>query len=244
MGMWLQTLPGCFQGNQALADFTPHNLRLVPLPPGSVPEWPSQGLDLPRTLIKFYGEDMAERLTFVVLLREPLRLLQSAYYHRKAIDLLPQGDTFLDSLRQQLAAARGDPARYSESGIWPGMYGWHLQAFLEHFKPSQFLIIPMAFLDKNSSGLCAELSERLPSLDLNACSTWGKRDDNSHEHPPLTEDIPLEEQVDFEEFMAADHERLLEVLSEAHLRGLGLFGFSDAAGSRSHVDMWLRSNWI
>jgi len=248
--LWLEKLPSCPDERSVLADYTPHNLRLVSLPPGVNPSTQAQGIELPSMLARWYGEPMRQRLVFVVLLGEPLQRSQSAYYHAKAENFIgvwhtiPEGPTFEESLRKDLRAAQASPPSYSDAGLWANMYSRHLTGFLRHFAASQFIVVPMmAYLHGGGSIICEELSRRL-AMDLCRMGDWEHSPhENSHDHPLLEEDISPALRADFEDFMRPEHENLLEVLAEAHQDGMQLVNYSGAMGSKAEIDVWLRRLW-
>lgn len=246
---WLQQLPSCPMDREALGDFTPHNLRSVPLPPGANSSSTSQGVvHVPETLVSFYGETLKRKLAFVVLLEEPLKRFHSAYYHGKSINFDGEwsginGSTFEESLRASLNAARSVPPRYSDQGLWAGMYSWHLQGFLRHFAAAQFIVVPSKAYFHGGTALCKMLSRHL-TLDLCGRGDWSHTPhSNSHAHPPLEEDISLALRANFSAFMSPEYSRLIDVLADAHRDGAQLFNYNGTVGSGYEIDSWLQHFW-
>ncbi|CAK9023854.1 unnamed protein product [Durusdinium trenchii] len=262
---WLEHLPSCEAGAfsspsprsarssasrrtavppVALGDFTPRNLRLVPLPAGIQGATPLMAeANLPATLERFYGQQ-AQRLVFVVLLREPLSLFQSMYYLAKGRNFTGQEDleasTFQESLQKSLNLAKHQI--YSDD-LWAGLYSWHLSAYLQHFDASQFIISPMeAYVRSFAPDLCRSLSERL-ERDLCGEDGWRQAPHMHHtEHPPLAKELGAAATLveAMMEFLEPERQRLLEVLGKYSRGKARLIGYQGKVGSQTDIDGWLK----
>jgi len=251
---WMEQLPACpaeYGGSQRrlLADFTPNNLPLVPLP-GKVALFakPSTG-DLPTVLRSFYGEDAARRLSLVVLIREPLARMQSGWYHQAAMMRKHKRNqtivcsTFNCALRIVINQARKTPPVYSLS-LWSSMYAAQLKTWLSAFSPKQLYVIPFQeYTHGNKDTICRDLSRRMnfaitcDSQGASVMHAW------HHPHPPPEEDVDPQLRKDFSVLMHHEEKELVEVLTRAHQQGAGLANYDGETSSQEQVRAWLHAGW-
>jgi len=264
---WRHDMPDCpekgsaFDLNRTLfADYTPLNLALVP-PDASVTSRPVTAwghnltaVNLPSTLEVFYGE-LSPRLTFIVMLREPLAQLQSAWYHAEyvlqtvevnatqLIGDLPLASNFTSELERALDLAdRGTITLW----LWYAFFGKQVQAFLARFAAPQFVFIPMYhFLGTGREEVCAAMEERL-NFPI-SCAEVGESI-NQHDHPALDEELPVssELRLRFEAFMSPEIQNLVEVLYLAYMEGAHLPALHPQDTNTplmSEVKDWLVSGW-
>merc|ERR1719469_415544 len=113
---------------------TPNNLRMVP---GETTYGKSEFINLPNTLLNFYGH-MSKQITFVAMIREPLSRMQSAWYAARECDNHAicmkdcSGTSFDADLREAMLNAHKEPPLYTE-WLWTGMYGRQLEQWLKKF---------------------------------------------------------------------------------------------------------------
>mmetsp|Transcript_27355 Transcript_27355/g.43812 ORF Transcript_27355/g.43812 Transcript_27355/m.43812 type:complete len:401 (+) Transcript_27355:42-1244(+) len=252
---WMSTLPSCDQ--QVVADFSPSNLRKTPLPKGTMPTGnhysqfinvSQHNISLASFLPSLYGQTLASKLVFVVLLREPVSRMQSAYYHglelyrlhglkRVCVDC--NGANFSDALGNSLATAK--TTGQIHDWMWESMYGYHFDDWFKHFSPDQFAVIPYHLYTHAGAGdICKYVSSRL-GTDM-VCHKELAPHANSHSHPPLDEDAPASLLAKARDYFAADKDRLAKVLSEASSRGAFLPGLAAHASVQAVAD-WLDQNW-
>mmetsp|Transcript_56354 Transcript_56354/g.132104 ORF Transcript_56354/g.132104 Transcript_56354/m.132104 type:complete len:415 (+) Transcript_56354:86-1330(+) len=242
------------------AEYTPLNLGLVP-PDSSisgklVTAWGYDlaGIYLPRTLAYFYGE-LSPKLSFIVMLREPLAQLQSSWYH--AHHILTHAEVNSTQLVGDLPLESSFPAELARAlnladhgtmqlWLWYSYYGRQVQAYLSIFAASQFVFIPMYyFLHKAREEVCATLQERLRYPI--SCQEVGPSI-NTHDHPSLEEDLPATSalRARFEAFMQPEIERLIQVLHRAYVQGAHLPAFHRHGlrpVRRRDVQSWLMEGW-
>lgn len=277
---WKEMLPMCnangHGGRQVLADYTPSNLRLVPLPTGTKPTGTHWGLwfldhneteeveaasrspmNLPFTLRNVYGEEASKRLTLVVLLRDPLARMQSAWYSaaerteddhtiwQQCYDC--KARSFKEAFERSVKKAGKNPPVYDD-WLWAAMYARHIDAWLAHFMPNQLYVVPYKqFVNKGSSRVkvCWDIMRR---LDYPANCTNLQTEatvSNAHQHPPLEdEDIPQDILDRFNAIFKVENEQLVTLLTEAWARGTTLANFDGAEGSREEVKAWLEESWV
>ena len=219
----------------------------------SAPLYP---MNLPFALRSFYGEEASKRLTMVVLLRDPLARMQSAWYaaaNRTEDDHTIwqqchdcKAHSFTDALERTVKKAERDPPIYDD-WLWTSMYARHLDAWLAHFAPKQLYVIPYrVFVDggDNRAQICWDIMRR---LDYPAnCTKLQSLDtvSNAHKHPPIEdEDIPKSTLTRFNKIMEAENEQLIAILTEAWSRGSALANFKGVRGSPQEVKDWLQEGW-
>jgi len=127
---FLFDLPRCSERRQVMADYTPGNLPMTPLPDGAVPSGAyahimghalSHGTDLAQMISGLYGED-GRRIRFAVVLRSPLARMQSAWYHAQAMDFTAicsdcKAPTFAAALSSAMIALEQSPPQYHD-WVW------------------------------------------------------------------------------------------------------------------------------
>lgn len=261
MGRWRASLPECGEGDQrrVTADLTPSYMRMVPLPDGVVPNGgmppmnydeaghPEAGtINLPQILDHFYG-GLSSRVTFVVMLREPLARMQSAYYAAKACDFKCicmgcKSDSFSEALESHLHKAT---RKRVSDWIWTSTYAAQIEGWLAVFQPSQLVVVPyLVYVSGDKDSVCLAVSSRTGyAMD---CDSRG--DPAAHEwknrHPSLQEDVPSQTLLDsWNAYMGPEVDRLVATLARAQLQGATLVAYTGAAGSESDIQQWLVSNW-
>jgi hypothetical protein len=255
---WMSSLPSCGgaageSDQQVVADFSPINLRKTPLPKGTMPTGlhysryvnASRNISLPSFFLNLYGQTLAGKLVFVILLREPVARMQSAYYHAKydrnftGVCRDCNASSFGDALGNTLATAK--TTEQIDDWMWGSMYGYQAEEWFRYFSPSQFAVIPYHLYTHVGAGdICKYVSSRLNS-DI-TCHTELAAHTNSHSHPPLDEDAPASLLAEARDYFAADKDRLAKVLSDASSRGVFLPGLAAKASVQAVVD-WLDQNW-
>jgi len=256
---WLTWMPNCPQagsdGNvrrNVFADFTPDYLRIVPRPQDFKPSdryWlPANEADVmgPVEVQEMYGES-AKKLQFAVMFREPLAQMQSAWYHAQSFNFENActscvGSSFKAVLEQNLKDLNEKPPVLTP-WIWTTLYARQLESWLEHFDASQFYMIPVHQLTgEKKDNICKDLRTRLQfSVD---CDSQGVESMHewSHEHPPVDEDAGHLRRL-FNEFIAAENEKLVKMLTKAHALGMGLANYDGPVNDEAHVQAWMESSW-
>lgn len=268
---WLERLVPCPTVDKPVyADFTPANMRMIPLPEGTKPsgrQWGSVGgslffknqdghaplphdlvVDLPLMMSEFY-EDKKDKITFVVMVREPLARMQSAYYHSRLSDengpcTECRGPTFGSVLKETLDDATGAYPAFRD-WLWTSMYGRQLDYWLKSFKPSQFYVVPMNVYSKGDNvNICHDLSDHV-NADINCGPFQDEVPEqlNTHDHPPLDQDTSGELRQRFANFMASENDHFVEVLADANARGMDLASYQGKVGDRADIRAWLEKYW-
>jgi len=270
---WLQWMPFCPNAagegkRRLLADFTPDYLRMVTLPPvanrfGTFPPWgdaPKLGtkngpdveaVHLPGVLHKFYGEGASRRLSFVVLLREPLARMQSAWYHAQSFNFTNlcvdcRADSFQEAFQNHMGYFTDNPRRITD-WIWQGMYAWQLDGWLATFKPDQFLLIPYKYLEsEDKDNICLQISKHI-DFDMN-CDSQHKPISHewSHEHPPLEQDVQQYLRKRFDTEMKWHQNLLVTKLAKGLQHGMVLANYSgpeEGDNVQHHINNWLEKGW-
>lgn len=268
---WLGLLPECTRGFMAvtkhqkrrlIGDFTPEHLRMVPLPEGAIysensmvhslygaePGGAARNmLYMPSLLYNLYGPSAAKRVTFVVMLREPLARMQSLYYccicYTDGVGRLPDecvGTNFEKDLRKDLSLLQQTPPTYSD-WIWGGYYGRHLEHWMTKFEASQFYIVPFrVFTEGDGESICRDLAERLEFAM--GCDSSGKQAtwmEHDRPHPALSQDVSDDTSWAYSQLMALENWRLARTLAKGQTEGLGLAGYHGQRGDAEEVKSWL-----
>mmetsp|Transcript_7983 Transcript_7983/g.17250 ORF Transcript_7983/g.17250 Transcript_7983/m.17250 type:complete len:402 (+) Transcript_7983:123-1328(+) len=267
---WLRQLPDCTPGTgkrRLLADFTPSNLRNVPLPAGTRPtgsHWGSfflrnttrkleeisgSEMNVPQLLKTFYGPAASKTLTFVVMIREPLARMQSNWYHasqsysdwKQCRDC--KSKTFAGGLEATLHKARQAQPIYDD-WLWTSLYARHMERWLEHFDASQFYVIPVSqYSQGNRTAICKDLADRM-TFPMECQSLIGKRQPvNTHEHPPLETDVSEPLRKSYADLLQSENQHLVKLLASAHNSGAGLAGYEGPPGDEDAVRKWLHESW-
>lgn len=261
MAHWRASLPGCGEGDKrrVAADLTPSYMRMVPLPDGIAPNGgmppmnydeaghPEVGtINLPQVLDHFY-DGLAGRVTFLVMLREPLARMQSAYYAAKAcsfkcICMGCKSENFSEALDSHLHKAMRQ--RVSD-WIWTSTYAAQIEGWLTVFQPSQLVVVPyLVYVSGDKDSICRAVSSRTGyQMD---CDSRG--DPAAHEwdnrHPSLLEDVPSQALLDsWNAYMGPEVDRLVATLARAQVGGATLVSFAGTAGSEADIRQWLVSSW-
>jgi len=228
---WLLGMPPCdTESRILLGDFSPQSLNLVPY------LGETRYRDLPSTLSGLYGPHLSKKITFVILLREPLARAQSWFYYGRVPDMTFQAYAEGD-LRQ---AANGWTGHPSASAAFGSRYGAHLEGYLGSFDPSQFFIVPFrAFTSGNSRRICEELSLWLAfDMECGPMTTHRLSSDN----PSLEEDTTEEFRQLWREFFEPDKRLLVSLLAEGYAQGMGLASYR-GSGDLEDIQGWLEEWW-
>jgi hypothetical protein len=186
-----------------VCDASPDNVRLV---------------GLPRVLIELYASSVA-KLSFVVMLREPIARMQSDFYYCRELvaNCTPFGTTtfgaYADELLLQLPdnytavlGACGDHTRTSVacktrwgkdlSFFYTSLYFIQMREWLDEklakgLKPYQFSVLPSGWAVDHTHEALRLMSEQFPGVHLNlsAIPTEGDHLMSGNEHPLPEDDL-------------------------------------------------------
>lgn len=227
-GRWMSGLPSCQRNITALsADFTPEYLALVrhPLLQGRFNS--TSDMHLPDLLQRFYGGLLSPKMTFVIMIREPLARMQSWWYYRG------YGKGFQREAEKNMKRFRGD--------AWHSMYGEQMEQWLMVFAYNQFVVIPIkAFTKGNSKQICLSLSRRLNFAM--ECHNMAEVRLQKH-NPPLEEDVTPEFREKFNQQFITDKDKLVRILTKGHRHGMTLAGFTARLPHYTAVQKWLEEHW-
>jgi len=132
---WLSHWPSCDQETRLVAaDMTPNYLQI------------SSTADI----MKYYYGDKISDVTFIVMIREPLETIQSAYYflYESAVASTAGADKFKEFVTEYMA----QPPRRTfgeeddvDAAMKNVMYAYHLEKWFETMSRKQFIIVPMKY---------------------------------------------------------------------------------------------------
>lgn len=262
---WLNLHPPCpTEGFQVLGDYTPDNARLTSPPSG----WRINTVNMVWSDNPFLTTDMGKaclptilhdqlylksssRLTFVFMIREPLSRVLSAFYFRNAVLLRKNHveDQVEASMQRRVSAMRQG---VYDQPVWSSMYARQLEQYLDKFKATQFIIVPYLHYFQHKCTLFHDLSLRLgiplPCQDAN--QTTRIYPDSQKDAQVESRTQALSTQVlssttrkEFESVMEPEVERLVTLLANVSLRGLGLHAYNGTLGSEDETRTWLFDGW-
>eukprot|EP00928_Gymnodinium_smaydae_P088639 TRINITY_DN72705_c0_g1_i1.p1 TRINITY_DN72705_c0_g1~~TRINITY_DN72705_c0_g1_i1.p1 ORF type:complete len:420 (+),score=86.01 TRINITY_DN72705_c0_g1_i1:117-1376(+) len=257
---WMPVCPGtedetATQQNarrQPLADFTPAYMSVVPRPENMVPTGPwlrvfDSNISIPKEMVKLHGVEAAKKLTLVMMLREPMSQMQSAWYHAESFNFTNvcascRAPSFKAALTDLHTGLQQTPPTYNQ-WLWNVMYGAHLAAWVEQFDASQFYIVPTHIYSKgDSASICQDLSKRMDwamecKTERVVSHQW------THAHPPLEEDVPKTLIEGIRDMLKDDSELLIKTLAKGSKKGMGLANYKGAPGDEHAIAEWLNAGW-
>jgi len=250
-------MPDCPVASRAersvLADFTPDYVRIVPKTDDlgliEEPNWrpvDRMNISLPKFMRKMYGDAASNKLTFTIMLRNPIAQVQSAWYMSEASGFVYcrgcKGTNFQTVLREHLTGMLKKKNRVASLWLYTAMYARQIEEWLEHYDASQFFVIPMMELGRDdTTEICREFSRRL-SYTME-CRPGAMDHTWSGKHPPVEDDTTPELMADFNKLMKGENDRLVTLLAKAHNRGMSLAHYHGKAGDEGAIREWLFAGW-
>lgn len=234
---WLSRWPPCQHDHRVVAvDMTP----ILHTPQICVP-----------CRIQERYQDLSRRLKFVVILRNPLERMQSAFYHGQAgyhkdwyfdITFEQYVKLILDDPDYCLGRQYEDEQRsYNEDPFCDSLYAEQLTKWLKHFDGSQMTVVPFKLIVNrpNNAGSFAETiysqfgisGVRMPAEQANA-----------REHKSLEEDLEPELRTKFEAFLN-DRTGIYAVARVLAFHGVNLYDFKGPDRVENAIAEWLDANW-
>jgi len=242
---WLQQSPfyECdddFRG--VISDLTPVNMRLV---------------GLPATMKQLYGHD-ADRLAFIVFLREPLARFQSGFYSsRNGSDWALNSPTmasfgkYVSSIRAKVDEhAKSDMQNadrdYSIDEFYRSLYWSNLMPWLSVFSPQQFMIVPMKYYFESTETKLHTLDMMAKQFDaymLPELAIHNTHKFNQGENPKVESDLDDEDRRWLmQQHFGPDTDRLSGMLADKMRDGLTIAGFTGSPDPKS-VSEYLKTHW-
>eukprot|EP00403_Amphidinium_massartii_P030478 CAMPEP_0178387052 /NCGR_PEP_ID=MMETSP0689_2-20121128/8877_1 /TAXON_ID=160604 /ORGANISM="Amphidinium massartii, Strain CS-259" /LENGTH=375 /DNA_ID=CAMNT_0020007409 /DNA_START=229 /DNA_END=1356 /DNA_ORIENTATION=+ len=259
---WYNSLPPCSHevdpGNKrvVVADFTPTNIRLVPIPNGftegaAFEHYDLNKLNLPATLQYLY-RGFGHAVNFINLMREPVSQMQSRWYFKsrpkKQKGLKKNGKPRTTWKGSRMGTFEGDITLAMDefdSGrihilVWSILYGRHLEAWMSHFPANQFMPIPFRYAAyMKRPQVCDMISKRTgKALQCAAAEYSAKASAHQSEQQGLPPDV--HRRVD--ETLKSEFDLLVRTLYRANQQGAGLVGLTSLA-SLEDVKQWLITGW-
>lgn len=201
----------------------------------------------PQRILQFYGETLASRIQFSVLLRKPLDRMHSHFYHIQRHAVLYQyaqpcaGSIYNSSFQNymQITIQGEDPCKIFDMSS----YGKQLAQYFKFFAPSQFTIIPFReFVAPNqSSFIIMEQWRRLGLTGVSPPATHSNAPDN---HPTLEQDLDPQTLQASQEYISKNigAQTVANVLSVAHPKPI-LEGFVGDPTDANSITSWLDTKW-
>jgi len=248
---WLAHWPQCPAASQhfVAADFTPSYLSA----------W-----EAPSRLKETYGGH-ANRLTFLVILREPLARMQSSFYHGKSDGwVAPQFATFEEYVQHSLQKYRSGNYRHFHNGssdmrndavpFTLSLYYEHLAHWLWYFHPAQFVIAPMKSYVTAQNGLfqgepdLIRTTAARPGIEAFMPPTEFKEPTphiNVHSHPLVERDLHPATMAAIRQVFdtTTGPVKLATLLVPAMKKGLQLYGYHGPPQDASFVARYISAMW-
>jgi len=253
---FLSQLPACSQVREVVADLSAINLQMTPMPRGANSTGFSyadlRGPDLPYVnvpwmLRQVYGSS-GSRLAFIVILREPLDRMHSAWYHAQQIDFLAvcsdcKALSFVEALTATLDRFEQTPRKYDD-WLWHSMPSLQLPWWHSEFDARQLYILGTRAYGRSGFGPLCEALEPALGVDWACNMIREPRHSNTHHHRSLAEEpISAALELQFNRTFGPDTRRLVDELASLQSQGATLVGYQGAAGSVRDVEAWLRQAW-
>lgn len=236
MQTWLNRWPSCQHEYRAVAvDMTPvlHSHVCVPC-----------------RIRERYG-DLSSRLRFFALLRDPLKRMQSAFYHGQAgfhkdwyydvsfeqyvkiilrdPDYCPKREEFDDELKS-----------YNEDPFCDSLYAEQLEEWLKHFDGSQLTIIPYKFQVARSGGTPSVAESLYSKFDIPG-ARQEVENANSREHKALEEDLAPDILEKIQKLLN-DRTGYYVVARVLSSHGVNLYNY-DGPNHENGIADFLEANW-
>lgn len=254
---WLSQHRFCPKRTKHMVDFAVTNLFTIPMPSdlkhsmdygypaknGNTSD-PCFTWNTPAIVSKWYGQS-GKRLKFVIMLREPLSRLQSEWYHTHELENCPgcmAKDSFQRALEFNVNLTFQNPPEITD-WIWKSMYARHIEGWLSYFPAGQFIIIPYKFYVKHDT---IGISKFFIALFHLRSAPWGTpAHQNVHTKPTLEEELPFGHPVrdSYNNFMATENSRLVELLTKLGQDGGTLYGFKGDLSDTRSINQWLKFGW-
>lgn len=247
---WARWFSETCDAQPPLADMTPLNLRL----PG-----------LPGVLTDLYGLH-STRISFGILVRDPLERFQSGWYHGQTFMLgkSPKNGSFQRHVNEMIPQAM-EMQKYGWLGTWlhinkelrrsyaidqlyRSLYSLNVQPWLEKFKASRFIIIPSRSYQSNPAfkkRALRDVGDLLGTeLDVNGIEHFHESTQNRVRHPSVQDDLDKETQETLRrEFFDPTVADFAGMLAMKIPHGLKLAGFDKGKVSQKHVKEFLEAHW-
>lgn len=241
---WLSHYPTCQQGHRQVAvDCTPY------LGSG----WDPFGI--PHRIRQRYRHDFS-KLRFVVLMREPVSRMQSAFYYDQDRNFpryyskYPSFQSYIDDVlahQEDNPTTPDDPHAYRESIYNMSRYDlWIENLLLEpKISPEQLIVMPMRLaLGEAGESALALLADQL-GISSQQIQHGGASEGlgvvNPTSHPELEDDLSASTLLAMRAQLKGA-ESVAKVLT-SHGVGATLFGYNDSLGDKTAIAQWLEDNW-
>lgn len=252
---WLDHWPQCPNTHMVAADFTPSYLST----------W-----EAPMRLKKMYGHQSV-KLTFLIILREPIARMQSSFYHGKSgmwvSDKYTTFQSYVDAAVWKFyhgqyrkfhdcrpTGKKEGPDFFGVSGcpFSLSLYQEQIKHWTQYFTPRQFMIAPMqAYVNPKAGkkgGLLRTISKwrgldaRIPPEQANPKNPPRL---NVHSHPKVNQDLTTDSYDRIKQVfnMVTGANKLADLLAPLMKKGLVLYGYRGRPGDKNHIAKYIENNW-
>lgn len=249
---WLDHWPQCPSTHMVAADFTPSYLST----------W-----EAAMRLKQMYGPQ-SWKLSFLIILREPLARMQSSYYHgisdgwvsnqyktfqlyveaavwkyrhgkyRKFHDCVPT-----PSVGKDFFGTSGVPFSLS-------LYLQQIKHWTVHFNPNQIMIAPMkAYIKPKGGKKLVNMVSSWNGLDVKTLPKQKVQKKaphlNTHPHPTVAQDLKPQTFIKIKQIFnqATGPHKLAALLSPLMNQGLVLYGYPGKSSNRNWIARYLQNHW-
>lgn len=231
---WLEVFMPCEKRGRALVDMTPLNVRM----PG-----------LPRMMHRWYGLDR-KRLGFTIILREPLRRLQSGFYYTMRFEkfksfalyvnmIFERAPAFLDGNVDELALD------FPLDEFYRSMYGVMMRPWFRQFSRNKFAIVTMRkYMDSvdDRQSIMKAICEHF-NIPADPRAVTAPLLLNKGTHPALEDDLDARTiQRLNRQFFVPDAKNLSTMLMKGAHHGLLLAGYKGKL-EEDAIHQFLKETW-
>lgn len=220
---WLNSYPRCSFTRRAVAtDCTPKYIR-------------QEGTA--KRIADFYGA-LKSKVTFVLLLRNPLERAQSAFYHHVAhAGRIPSTLTFSKFVSMYLRTGFD-----TYETMWGSQYPPQLETYFAEFDSSQFWIAPYRCnFEPHLCGMTTSFTETLWNhLNVAPGEYNATLHEQSHPHPSIEDDLDSNTLKAIMDKFASIAPSMAKLLAGSDAK---LFGYTGKAGDENAVERWLTNGW-
>lgn len=191
------------------------------------------------------------KLVFVVMLREPLSRMQSAWYGLRHPPISKGRANFSTDVEVTVDFLKNSSGHSMLDWMWRSVYAPAISEYLVHFLPTQFVVIPMKQYTDNNTKVTDVVLNKLGASRSNVTASeedWvspgGETNrKNQGEHPSLDEDIDPEVRAAFDQEMKPYNDQLVKLLAQMYNEGSSLIGMDKEKPSEDDIRDWLYQNW-
>lgn len=209
--------------------------------------------EVPARIAQWYGAQ-SNSLKFVVLLREPMSRMQSAFYHTK--EYVEQSDLANVTFEQyvtrivddssicanlSLASLNGEIPENVHEPFCDSLYAEHFPHWFEYFDASRFTIVPFTFQISRDNITVSVADSILDDIGISR-SHQPVAHDNARSHPKLDDDLNPELFAKVHDIIEARSGPLVLARIFVPLP-VQLYNYTGSSVDEEGIALWLSKTW-